>query len=67
MPLTYFAAKQKLMDEIVRLVRERPDLTYQQIGELIGAPRDVVKYRAKLAGLKRPNGRIPKSVKSAVR
>ena len=55
------------MDEIVRLVRERPDLTYQQIGELIGAPRDVVKYRAKLAGLKRPNGRIPKSRKSAVR
>ena len=56
--MDYFQAKQKFTEDIVRLVRERPDLTLDQIADLLGAPRHVVKYRAKLAGIKRHAGRI---------
>jgi hypothetical protein len=54
----YFLAKQELNDAILRMVRERPDLTHDEIADALGVTRAMVHYRAKLAGIKRPKGRI---------
>ena len=57
MTLDYFAAKKKLTQDIQQTVRERPELSFEQIAEHFGVPHYLVKYRAKLAGIKRRAGR----------